>query len=58
MLHKYIFEEQSVFVADRSILDNVMVAIEVIHHMKCNLHGKVGEMALKIDINKAYDRVD
>jgi hypothetical protein len=58
LLNRYIFIEQSAFVADRSILDNVMVAMETIHHMKCKVKGKVGEEALKIDISKAYDRVD
>lgn len=57
VLHKCIFEEQSAFVANRSILDNVMVAIEVIHHLKCRVKGKVGKVALKIDISKAYDKV-
>lgn len=50
--------EQSAFVASGSILDNIMVAIETIHHMKCIVNGKVGEVALKIDISKAYDRID
>jgi hypothetical protein len=35
-----------------------MVAMETIHHMKCKVRGKMGEVALKIDISKAYDRVD
>jgi hypothetical protein len=50
--------EQSAFVADRSILDNVIVAMETMHHMKCKTRGNIGEVALKIDISKAYDRVD
>jgi hypothetical protein len=58
LLHRYISVEQSAFIADRSILNNVMVAMETIHHMKCKVKGKVGEVALKIDINKAYDRVE
>jgi hypothetical protein len=58
LLNRYISFEQSAFVSDRSILDNVMVAMETIHHMKCKVKGKVGEVALKIDISKAYDRVD
>ncbi|PNX94585.1 ribonuclease H [Trifolium pratense] len=32
--------------------------METIHHMKCKTKGKVGEVALKIDISKVYDRVD
>lgn len=49
---------QSVFVAGRSIQDNILIAFELIHSMKRKTKGKVGEMAVKIDISKAYDRVD
>jgi len=35
-----------------------MAAHEIIHHMKCKRRVKVGEVALKIDISKAYDRVE
>ncbi|GAU29295.1 hypothetical protein TSUD_226660 [Trifolium subterraneum] len=55
LLNRYIFVEQSAFFADRSILDNVMVAMETIHHMKCKVKGKIGEVALKIDISKVAD---
>jgi hypothetical protein len=41
LLNRYISAEQSAFIADRSILDNVMVAMETIHHMKCKVKGKV-----------------
>jgi hypothetical protein len=58
LLNRYISVEQSTFIADRSIIDNVMVAMETIHHMKCKVKGKVGEVALKIDISKTYDRVE
>jgi hypothetical protein len=46
------------FEENRSIVDNVMVAYEIIHGMKCKRKGKVGEVALKIDISKAYDGVN
>ncbi|PNY01988.1 cytochrome p450, partial [Trifolium pratense] len=46
------------FVPDRSILDNAIVAIEVVHYMKSKTKGKVGEVALKLDISKAYGRID
>ncbi|MCI04447.1 RNA-directed DNA polymerase (Reverse transcriptase), partial [Trifolium medium] len=49
---------QSAFVPGRSILDNVMAAIEIVHHMKSKTRGKQGEVALKLDISKAYDRFD
>jgi hypothetical protein len=58
ILQKCISQEQSAFVENRSIIDNVMAAHEIIHHMKCKRKGKVGEVALKIDISKAYDRVE
>ena len=35
----------------------MVVAFELIHYMKRKTHGKVGDVALKIDINKAYDRI-
>ena len=58
IIHNCISQEQVVFVENRSILDNVLLASEIIHHMKCKHKGKVGEVALKIDINKAFDCVD
>lgn len=49
---------QSAFVEVRSILDNALVAFEIIHYMKGKSHGKEGDDALKIDISKAYDHID
>lgn len=49
--------EQSAFVENQSIIDNVMVAYEIVHHMKCKKKGRVGEVVRKIDISNAYDRV-
>ncbi|KAK2365796.1 hypothetical protein QL285_079253 [Trifolium repens] len=57
-LSKCISEEQSAFVEGRSILDNALVATEIIHAMKRKTRGRKGDLALKIDISKAYDRVD
>jgi len=58
VLDKCISEFQSAFVPGRSILDNVMAAIEIIHYMKIKVKGNVGEVALKLDISKAYDRIE
>lgn len=52
-----ISEEQSAFVPGRNITDNVLVASELIHYMKRKQSGAMGEVALKLDISKAYDRV-
>jgi len=57
-LDKCVSMEQSVFIQGRSILDNALIAIEIIHSMKRKTRGWRGELALKIDIIKAYDRVD
>lgn len=58
VLSKCISEEQAGFVSGRSIVDNVLVASEIIHHLRCKTSVKRGEAALKIDISKAYDRVE
>lgn len=57
VISKCVSEEQSTFVAGRSIIDNALIASEVVHYLKCKRNGKWGEAALKIDINKAYERV-
>lgn len=44
VLDKCISECQSAFVPGRSILDNAMAAIEIIHHMKIKVKGNVGEV--------------
>jgi hypothetical protein len=35
-----------------------MIAMEVVHALKRRTRGQKGELALKIDISKAYDKVD
>jgi hypothetical protein len=58
VLDKCISDNQSRFVLGRSILDNAMAAIEIVHFMKSKTRGKQGEVALKLDISKTYDRLD
>jgi len=58
VLPKCISDNQSAFVPGRSILDNAMVAIEVLHFMKAKTRGEDRYVALKLDISKAYDRMD
>lgn len=53
-----IYEVQSAFIEGRAILDNAMIATEIVHYMCCKTRGKLGDVTLKIDISKAYDRVD
>ena len=58
MLNFIISETQSAFIADRLITDNIIIAFELLHHMKTGCLGKKGFMALKLDMSKAYDRVE
>jgi hypothetical protein len=58
VLSKCISLNQSAFVPGRSILDNALAATEIVHYMKSKTRGKQGDVALKLDISKAYDRID
>ena len=57
-LSRVISMAQSTFVPSRSILDIVFTAFEAIHGLKQKNHGRQGHVTLKIDISKAYDRVN
>lgn len=52
-----ISEEQFAFVPGRNFMDNVLVAFELIHYIKRKNSEQEGEITLKFDISKAYDRV-
>ena len=58
LLNSIISETQSAFIADRLITDNILIAFEFLHHMKNSCSGKKGFMAMKLDMSKAYDRVE
>lgn len=58
ILHKCISDNQSAFVPGRSILDNAMIAIEVVHYMKISRRSRDKNVPLKLDISKAYDHID
>ena len=53
-----ISESQAAFVPGRQILDNVDIAHEFMHHLNNCRKGNDGFLALKLDMSKAYDRVE
>ena len=53
-----ISESQSAFQSSKAITDNILVAFETLHHMKNQKSKKGGFMAMKLDMSKAYDRVE
>lgn len=57
MLARIISPLQSSFIPGRSTKDNAIILKEVVHHMKKSSRKK-GDMVFKLDLEKAYDRVD
>ena len=58
VLPHIISDFQSAFQLDKALSDNILVAFELLHHMKRTKSGKIGHMALKLDMSKAYDRLE
>jgi hypothetical protein len=57
ILHKIISPSQFAFLKRRSIHDNIILAHEVFHSMK-QKKGNGGLMALKLDMQKAFDSME
>ncbi|XP_074306215.1 uncharacterized protein LOC141641454 [Silene latifolia] len=49
---------QNGFVPGRYIADNILLSHELLHHISHKRVGKRGLLAVKVDMSKAYDRLD
>lgn len=56
ILPQLIGPHQTSFVPGRHIIENIIVAQETIHSMR-KKSGKRGQMAIKVDLEKVYDRL-
>ncbi|XXG74779.1 hypothetical protein AAC387_Pa07g3408 [Persea americana] len=58
ILRTIIDDSQSAFVSNRLITDNILIAHEIMHFLKRKKKGKYAYMAMKLDMYKAYDRIE
>ena len=58
LMSHIITEYQSAFTKDRLISDNILVAFETLQSIQNYKSTTYGFLALKLDMSKAYDRVD
>lgn len=58
ILHTVINSSQSAFIPNRLITDNIIVGYECLYKIRYRKGKKNGIVALKLDISKAYDRVE
>ncbi|XP_021714646.1 uncharacterized protein LOC110682599 [Chenopodium quinoa] len=58
LLQRMVTENQSAFVPKRLITDNALIALELFHTMKKRSKGRRGSISMKLDMSKAYDRVE
>ena len=58
VLPQIISKNQSAFLSERLITNNMLITFELMHYLDHKKSGKDGFMAVKLDMSKAYDRVE
>ena len=58
ILPSIITENQSAFIPNRLISDNVLVAFEFMHYLNHKVEGMDNYMSIKLDMSKTFDRVE
>jgi hypothetical protein len=58
VLPEIISPNQSAFTSGCLITNNILAAYKTLHTMHSRMWGNVGYMVVKIDMSKAYDRVE
>ncbi|XP_074303975.1 uncharacterized protein LOC141638460 [Silene latifolia] len=54
---KLVGDFQNAFVPGRNIGDNILITNEILHKISSSRSGRMGRMAFKADMSKAYDRL-
>lgn len=57
-LNTILSDKQSAFIEGRLLTDNALLAFEINHYIHRKSQGKCGVAGLKIDVAKAYDRLE
>jgi hypothetical protein len=58
VLPEIISINQSTFILGRLITDNILTTYETMHSMQTRMWSKASFMGIKLDMSKAYDRVE
>lgn len=58
IISRIIEDSQSAFIPGHLLSDNIIVGFEILHWMRNRRAGRSGYAALKLDMSKAYDRVE